>query len=113
MSKDITKQYWKGARGPEGDGGAPASSGHDLSQWMEEAPGNIDRRNFLKAAGFTLAGAATLAGCGKAPLRNAFPHQDQPEGIVPGRANLDPSVARLRRAHDRNGCPKSHHEDGQ
>jgi len=86
MSKEHTKKYWQGSRPPEEAADASAAHDHDLSQWMEEPPGNVNRRNFLKAAGFTIAGATAMAGCSKAPIRNAFPHIIQPEGVVPGRA---------------------------
>ncbi len=43
------------------------------------------RRDFLKAAGFVLAGAA-LSGCSRAPVEKAMPYLNQPEGLVAGRA---------------------------
>jgi molybdopterin-containing oxidoreductase family iron-sulfur binding subunit len=49
------------------------------------------RRDFLKAAGFAMAGAG-LAGCQRAPERHAVPYLVQPEGIVPGRAYYYASV---------------------
>lgn len=86
MSTYEPKQYWKGSRGPDVGDSVAAASGHDLSQWMEEPPGQVDRRNFLKAAGFTLAGAAAATGCSKPPIHYALPHLVQPENVVPGRA---------------------------
>ncbi|MCC6125301.1 MAG: 4Fe-4S dicluster domain-containing protein [Pirellulales bacterium] len=41
------------------------------------------RREFLEASGFGLFLAA-LAGCGRAPVQNAFGYIQQPEGAVPG-----------------------------
>src|SRR5437588_1878393 len=42
------------------------------------------RRSFLKAAGFTFAGAV-VSSCGRAPEVDAIPYVQQPEGILPGR----------------------------
>ncbi|MCH7908477.1 MAG: 4Fe-4S dicluster domain-containing protein, partial [Candidatus Hydrogenedentes bacterium] len=92
MSKESTKQYWQSSRPPKDGASAPTSDEHDLSQWMEEPPGHVDRRSFLKAAGFTIAGAVAAAGCSRAPIRNAFPHIIQPEGVVAGRAVYYASV---------------------
>lgn len=54
--------------------------GHDLA--LELAPDAVDRRSFLKLAGFTLAGTA-LAGC-RRPVEKAIPLLVQPEEITPG-----------------------------
>jgi molybdopterin-containing oxidoreductase family iron-sulfur binding subunit len=43
------------------------------------------RRDFLRAAGFTVAGAA-LAGCSRTPVEKAVPYIVQPEETVAGRA---------------------------
>ncbi len=50
------------------------------------APGDAGptRRNFLRLAGFSMAGA--IAACNRAPVRRAIPYVSQPDGIVPGRA---------------------------
>src|ERR1700704_3874873 len=42
------------------------------------------RRSFLKAAGFTFAGAVASS-CGRAPEVDAIPYVQAPEGIIPGR----------------------------
>src|SRR6185503_9332369 len=42
------------------------------------------RRSFLKAAGFTFAGAVASSGC-RAPEVDALPYVEQPEGVLPGR----------------------------
>ena len=47
--------------------------------------GGTSRRNFLKAAGFTFAGAL-LGGCQRAPEQEAIPPLSQPEDIVAGQA---------------------------
>ncbi len=45
------------------------------------------RRSFLKAAGFTFAGAVASSAC-RAPEVDAIPYIQQPEGIIPGRPVL-------------------------
>ena len=45
------------------------------------------RRSFLKAAGFTFAGAVASSAC-RAPEVDAIPYVQQPEGIIPGRPVL-------------------------
>lgn len=86
MAEDRPKPETRGPDPHEREGNATALSRRDLSEWMEDVSRNVNRRDFLKAAGFTLAGAAAFGGCSRSPIRNAFPHVVQPEGIVPGRA---------------------------
>ena len=54
----------------------------------EEVNGDPDfvttRRSFLKAAGFSFAGAV-VSSCTRAPASTALPYVAHPEGIVPGR----------------------------
>ena len=57
---------------------------------------NIDRRQFLEAAGFTMSLVA-LSGCGRAPVETALPFAVQPEGVVPGRMQTYASTCA--------GCP--------
>ena len=47
---------------------------------------DVDRRGFLKGAGFGLATTA-LAGCTRGPVETAIPYLNQPEGLVAGRAD--------------------------
>jgi molybdopterin-containing oxidoreductase family iron-sulfur binding subunit len=48
-------------------------------------PGSgLDRRTFLRLAGFAFGGAA-VAGCQRAPVQEALTYVTPPEGIVPGR----------------------------
>ena len=52
---------------------------------MSQRPTNpLHRRDFLKAAGFTLAGASLA--CRRGPVETALPYLRQPEAVVPGRA---------------------------
>ncbi|MBI5473956.1 MAG: 4Fe-4S dicluster domain-containing protein [Ignavibacteriae bacterium] len=51
----------------------------------DEAPAGLDRRSFLKLAGFSFAGIA-IAGCNQAKVEKAIPFLIQPEEITPGLA---------------------------
>ncbi len=44
-----------------------------------------NRRDFLRAAGFSIAGAV-LASCERAPITKALPYVNQPDGIIVGQA---------------------------
>jgi molybdopterin-containing oxidoreductase family iron-sulfur binding subunit len=66
---------------------------------LPEGGGGFNRRDFLKAAGFTFAGAL-LGGCQRAPEQEAVPLLTQPEGVVPGRAEYYASTCGACRA----GC---------
>src|SRR5512142_2201455 len=46
---------------------------------------NVDRRDFLKLAGFSLA-AVSVTGCTRPLVDKAIPYLTAPEEIVPGRA---------------------------
>jgi len=81
MSSNGPDKYWMD---PANAG--PVEPGSDLTPWMEDAPGTVSRRSFLRAAGFTAAVAA--AGCSKAPVEKAMPLVTQAEGLVPGRARI-------------------------
>src|SRR5262245_17203065 len=76
---DSPKRYWLTVVDSDG----PKTTCH------EEENGEPDfvttRRSFLKAAGFTFAGAVA-SGCTRAPEVEALPYVQAPEGIVPGRA---------------------------
>ncbi len=80
MSERKPKDYGK-TRGVRGAGEVPAEP---EGASPEEGRG-VSRREFLAAAGFTLAGAV-VAGCARAPVEKAIPYLVQPEHIVPGRA---------------------------
>jgi molybdopterin-containing oxidoreductase family iron-sulfur binding subunit len=52
---------------------------------MVDGPGSLTtRRSFLKAAGFSVAGALT-ASCSRGPVSKAVPYIQQPEEFTPGR----------------------------
>lgn len=50
-------------------------------QWLDA----VDRRSFLRAAGFALSGALAT-GCQRSPVEKAIPFLVQPEEVVPGRS---------------------------
>ena len=73
-------RYWKGAE--ELDSTLQKA---DRSESEASVALPIDRRGFLKASGFTVAGTL-LVGCSRKPVEKAIPYLVQPEEIVPGRA---------------------------
>ncbi len=64
---------------------APDGTDQDGTGQDGTGPSVLDRRGFLKAAGFTLTGAVAN-GCTPAPIDQAIPFLIQPEEIVPGRS---------------------------
>ncbi|MBI2150118.1 MAG: 4Fe-4S dicluster domain-containing protein [Acidobacteria bacterium] len=87
MPLDETQQrYWQSLEdwAPAGEFRVFADShGHDRGE-----PPSFEghtRRDFLRIAGFTVAGSA-LAGCSRAPIEKAMPYIVQPEETVAGRA---------------------------
>lgn len=92
MKRQIEKHYW---RSPDEAGrlvGDDAVYERDIDAWREPAPGHVNRRNFLKAAGFAFSAAVAGGGCSKAPTQYALPYLNQPEGRTPGRAEFYASV---------------------
>ena len=86
MSKDNSRRYWMSPQELGETTDRSADSRSDVAAWMEQAPGTVNRRSFLKAAGFTFAAATAATGCKRAPVRKAIPYLNQPEGRVAGRA---------------------------
>jgi molybdopterin-containing oxidoreductase family iron-sulfur binding subunit len=74
---ESPKRYWMSVVGRDAPGSA--------AQPVENGDPDFvtTRRSFLKAAGFTFAGAIA-SGC-RAPEIDAIPFVEQPEGVVPGR----------------------------
>ncbi len=62
----------------------------------DDGRNELDRRDFLKAAGFSVAMVAA-AGCSRSPVAEAIPYATAPEEIVPGRAYWMASTC--------HGCP--------
>jgi molybdopterin-containing oxidoreductase family iron-sulfur binding subunit len=71
--------------------GRPFDADGEFGPPPDEAATGFDRRDFLRLAGFALAGT-TLAGCQRAPVQYALPYLVQPEGVVPGRSYQYASV---------------------
>jgi len=63
-------------------------NGHHTHDTMEHdnETSRLDRRDFLKLAGFTFAGVA-LTGCEQAQVEKAIPYLIKPEEITPGKAS--------------------------
>lgn len=83
MSSNRSKTYWRSPLEAGGKPDDPGAGKSDVALWRENTPDRIDRRNFLKATGFTLA-LGSLAGCNRAPVNKAVPFLQQQEGHVPG-----------------------------
>ncbi len=79
------KQYWKSLQERDGDEVFLREMQQEFPEPSQEGTGGWSRRGFLRAAGFTLAGAA-LTGCNRAPIEKAIPLLVQPEFLTPGRA---------------------------
>jgi Fe-S-cluster-containing dehydrogenase component len=62
----------------------------------DDGRNELDRRDFLKAAGFSLAVVAA-SGCSRSPVADAIPYVHAPEEIVPGRTYWMASTC--------HGCP--------
>jgi len=85
---DARKHYWQDWTDRE-----PAESLAEEGEFPNP-PGawaGVNRRDFLRLAGFALVGA-TAAGCRRAPVVHALPRLVQPEGNVPGRSYQYASV---------------------
>jgi molybdopterin-containing oxidoreductase family iron-sulfur binding subunit len=83
------QRYWQDWQEKEG-GGPPPEEG-EFGPAPEGGRAGPSRRDFLRLAGFAVAGTA-LAGCGRAPVRHAVPYLVEPEGAVPGRSYYYASV---------------------
>ncbi|MEO8593130.1 MAG: TAT-variant-translocated molybdopterin oxidoreductase [Candidatus Solibacter sp.] len=84
MSADY-KKYWRSLEEYEAGDALDEQAAEEFADTPLREGAEPGRREFLLAAGFTLAGAA-LTGCGRAPVEKAIPLLRQPEGILPGRS---------------------------
>lgn len=84
MAGDIPIRYWKSQEERDGETGFPQAEG-EFPEGPEPGRCRPSRRDFLRAAGFSFAGAM-LTGCSRAPVEKAIPYLIQPEEILPGRA---------------------------
>ncbi|MCR4373799.1 MAG: Fe-S cluster-containing hydrogenase [Acidobacteria bacterium] len=57
----------------------------DHATRLDAEPDGASRRDFLRLAGFSVAGVVASS-CSRAPIRHAIPYVAQPDGVVPGRA---------------------------
>ncbi|HUE73130.1 MAG TPA: TAT-variant-translocated molybdopterin oxidoreductase, partial [Pirellulaceae bacterium] len=85
MAEQANKQYWKSLEERDCSGEFEARARDEFPEPFPLQLEQLDRRGFLKAAGFTFAGAA-LSGCQTAPVQKAIPFLIKPEEITPGRA---------------------------
>jgi molybdopterin-containing oxidoreductase family iron-sulfur binding subunit len=95
---DVTseqKQYWKSLAERNGGEDFTAQAETEFLETPLQTPAQGNRRGFLKAAGFSFAGAV-LAGC-RAPVTKAVPLLDQPDGVIAGRAQYYATTC--------SGCP--------
>jgi len=78
------RTYWRSPEALDGPAAEPAHPLHTPERFA-------NRRDFLKAAGFTIAGAA-VSSCSRAPEQRAMPFVEQPDDLVPGRSYYQTSV---------------------
>ncbi len=83
MGEDSPTRYWKSWE--ERTSAATTEAGHDeFPEPLGGIVGELSRRSFLKAAGFTA--AAALTSCTRTPVEKAIPYLLPPEEVVPGRS---------------------------
>src|SRR3989304_3893886 len=85
MAGRHPNHYWKSLQERDALVKSLAGGEEQFSELLEFAPGQIARREFLKASGFTFLGAV-LTGCQRAPVEKAIPYLVKPEEIIPGSA---------------------------
>ncbi len=94
MSEKQKKRYWKSIEERENTPQFQAEAENEfpeplpLGELLEDPSFNeadVSRRSFLKAAGFSVAGAL-LAACARAPVEKAIPLLNAPQDIVVGKA---------------------------
>jgi len=85
MPKQDAKRFWKSTEERDRPELIEAESRDEFPEQPPVDAPVLDRRGFLRAAGFAFAGAAS-AGCGRAPVEKAIPYLVKPEEITPGRA---------------------------
>lgn len=79
---DASKpKFW---RTPE-ERDRPPAPADEFPEPLDGPAVQLSRRGFLQASALA-AGAATLAGCSRAPVEKAIPHLIPPEELIPGRS---------------------------
>ena len=81
MGKKSKTRYWKGLAERDSD---PEWLQAAANEFSAGGPRQFHRRDFLKAAGFSVS-LALAGGCNRAPVQKALPLLMQPEELVPGR----------------------------
>jgi MoCo/4Fe-4S cofactor protein with predicted Tat translocation signal len=81
------KQYWRTLEELAEDPHFEELLHREFPRHASEWDDSVDRRNFLKLMGASLA-LAGLAGCGKADISNIVPYVRQPDGLVLGKPNF-------------------------
>ncbi len=82
MGKNKKNRYWKSLAERDGDKELVRAA---ADEFPAGGPRQFQRRDFLKAAGFSVS-LALASGCNRAPVQKALPLLAQPEELVPGRA---------------------------
>src|SRR3972149_6042600 len=85
MSDHQPRRYWKSFQQRDGLKAFLDSVRDEFPEPLDTSPASVSRRGFLKAAGFSLAGAA-ITGCSRAPVEKAIPYLVPVEDVTPGRA---------------------------
>ena len=85
MAEHDSKHHWRSLQERDSPAVAGAGARNEFPEPPPAGAMQLDRRGFLQAAGFALAGVAAT-GCQRAPVRKAIPYLVKPEEITPGRA---------------------------
>lgn len=81
------QHYWKCPEERDGQANFLAAAADEFPAPAEAEVSQLNRRDFLTAAGFAVA-ALSIAGCSRPPQRVALPMVTPEEGVVPGRARF-------------------------
>jgi molybdopterin-containing oxidoreductase family iron-sulfur binding subunit len=85
MSNERTPRYWKSLEERARHEELLEAAADEFPEPAVAGAARFGRRGFLKAAGFSLAGAVA-SGCERSPVQRAIPFLHQPEEVTPGRA---------------------------
>ncbi len=85
------KQYWRTLEELAGDPHFEDLMHREFPRHASEWDDAVDRRNFLKLMGASLA-LAGLAGCGRPDIDRIVPYVKQPDGVVLGKPNFYATV---------------------
>ncbi|MBZ0171115.1 MAG: hypothetical protein K8E66_01920, partial [Phycisphaerales bacterium] len=86
MAQNHSTNYYKSLRERDaGPGGMPGSD-REFPEPLDIRTSPVDRRRFLKLAGFAFGAGSVLTGCKRSAVEKAIPFLIQPEEITPGKA---------------------------